>query len=206
MAATSGTAEHWDGSYAAGVSNRSWFQEQPSASLHMLGLTGITARDSVIDVGGGASVFVDALLERGHADVTVLDVSAGGLEAAQRRLGPAARHVDWLVTDLLVWQPRRVYAVWHDRAVFHFLHGDARHGYLRALSAATTAGSTVILGCFAPEGPSRCSGLPVARYSPVSLSQTIGPDWTLLAEAQEDHRTPGGVVQPFTWAALRRHR
>jgi hypothetical protein len=200
-----GTAEHWDSTYAQGDRTRSWFQLYPGASLRMLDAAGVTPRDAVIDIGGGASVLADALLDRGHEDLTVLDISAAAVIIAQRRLGPAEQAVEWIVADILAWTPQRAYAAWHDRAAFHFITADAdRHRYLTALSGATEQGSVAIFGCFAPDGPHSCSGLPVARYSSEDLAATLGDDWTLIATEREEHYTPAGGTQPFTWTAFRR--
>lgn len=200
-------ASRWDGAYAQGDATRSWFQASPEMSLRMLGVAGVTAADSVIDVGGGASPLAGALLARGFRDVTVLDISAAGMDYARQRLGARAEQVHWLAADIRAWQPPRRYAVWHDRAVFHFMTaGPGRRGYLRALAGGTAPGTVAVFGCFAPDGPSRCSGLPVARYSPGEIAGELGRDWTLLAEDRETHTTPAGLTQPFTWVALRRTR
>ena len=170
----------------------------------MLDAAGVTPQDSVIDMGGGASLLPDSLLQRGHQDITVFDVSAAALRISQRRLGPAEQ-VQWIVADLLTWNPQRTYAAWHDRAVFHFITAERdRQRYLVTLNTATVPGSIAIFGCFAPDGPQSCSGLPVARYSTEDLTATLGKDWTLVASEREEHHTPAGGVQPFTWAALRR--
>ena len=200
-----GTAGHWDSAYADGDQTRSWFQHYPGASLRMLDAAGITPPDSVIDIGGGTSPLVPALLQRGHNDLTVLDISAAALSIAQRRLGPAEPAVKWIVADILTWTPQRAYAAWHDRAAFHFITADPdKARYLIALSAATEPGSVAIFGCFAPDGPDSCSGLPVARHSSEDLVATLGDDWTVVETEREEHRTPAGNTQPFTWAAFRR--
>jgi SAM-dependent methyltransferase len=207
MAGVSGTAAHWDDAYAQGDVARSWFQRQPTISMQMLDAAEVTARDSVIDVGGGASLLVDVLLGRGFRDITVLDISAAGLQYAQRRLGARAELVQWLVADILTWEPRRRYQVWHDRAVFHFLTAPPdRRRYLRVLAAATEPDAIAVFGCFAPEGPPQCSGMPVARYSPAELSDQLGNEWMLIGRDHEEHVTPAGIIQPFTWAVLRRLR
>lgn len=111
----------------------------------------------------------------------------------------------WLVADVLRWAPARTYAVWHDRAVFHFLTAEeSQRHYLRALHAATTLGAVAIFGCFALDGPSSCSGLPVDRYDAANIAERLGERWQLVADDREEHTTPDEVVQPFTWAALRR--
>jgi hypothetical protein len=205
MAANADLAGLWDDAYALSETGRSWFQPEPVLSLRMLDAAGVSAGDSLVDVGGGASGLVDAVLDRGFSDVTVADISATGLQCARWRLGTRARRASWVVTDVLTWRPARRYRVWHDRAVFHFLTtSPARQQYLRTLRQATTAGAVAVFGCFAPDGPQRCSGLPVARYSPDGLAGQLGPQWVLIAEDREAHVTPAGMVQPFTWTAFRR--
>ena len=200
-----GTAQHWDRAYSHGERTRSWFQHYPGASLRMLDAAAITPQDSVIDIGGGASLLVDSLRQRGHEDLTVLDVSAAAVSIGQRRLGPAGQEVQWIAADLLTWTPQRVYDAWHDRAVFHFITADPdKHRYLAALSAATKPGSVAIFGCFAPDGPQSCSGLPVARYGTDDLATALGDNWTSVATEREEHHTPAGAIQPFTWVAFRR--
>lgn len=205
MPGIAGRAAHWDDAYAHGDATRSWFQRRPVMSLRMLETAGVTPEDSVVDVGGGASVLVDALLGRGFADITVLDISAIAIQHARRRLGAQAKGVHWLVADLLAWQPQRSYRAWHDRAVYHFLTAASdQQRYRQALDDATDPGAIAVLGCFAPEGPERCSGLPVARYSPADLAQQLKDDWALISQAREEHITPADVMQPFTWVALRK--
>jgi hypothetical protein len=198
-------AAHWDGAYALGERSRSWFQPHPGLSLQMLDAAGVPAGDSLIDVGGGASPLAGALLGRGFRDVTVLDISATGMQYAQWRLGEKASQVRWIVADVLAWQPERRYQAWHDRAVFHFLTSSkTREQYQHTLRTATAAGAVAVFGCFAPGGPQYCSGLPVCRYAPDDLARELGSNWTLVAQAREDHPTPDAVIQPFTWAAFRR--
>jgi SAM-dependent methyltransferase len=205
MAAEPALTRHWDDAYARGDASRSWFQPEPVLSLRMLDAAGVTAAGSLIDVGGGASSLAAALLERGFSDLTVLDISAAGMEYARRRLGPRAREVNWVTADIRTWVPPRRFAAWHDRAVFHFLTDvQDQRAYLRTLATATTAGAVAVFGCFAPDGPPRCSGLPVARYAPADLAALLGSDWIPIAQDREAHVTPSGQTQPFTWSALRR--
>jgi hypothetical protein len=204
MAADS-TTSHWDDTYAAGEITRSWYQQHPGMSLRMLDAAGIRADASVIDVGGGASPLAGALLERGFRDVTVLDISAAGMAYARQHLGARAGQVQWLVADVRTWAPGRRYRVWHDRAVFHFLIiAEERRQYLDVLESATEPGALAVFGCFAPDGPRQCSGLPVARYAAHDLAGELGRRWTLISQDREEHHTPAGAIQPFTWAALRR--
>ena len=198
-------AAHWDAAYAQGGSTRSWFEEHPDMSLRMLDSAGLTAADAVIDVGGGASPLTGALLDRCFRDLTVLDISAAGMQFARERLGPRADQVHWLTADVLSWHPPRRYQAWHDRAVYHFLTtAEHRQQYLRTLDTATIPGAVAVFGCFAPDGPQYCSGLPVARYSPAQLARQAGAKWLLISQDREEHITPAGTIQPFTWIALRR--
>jgi hypothetical protein len=207
MATKPGQAARWDDAYAQGDATCSWVQATAQMSMRMLDAAGVTAADSLIDVGGGASPLAGDLLERGFRDVTVLDISAVGLQLARQRLGPCVERVRWLIADVRTWPPPRRFQAWHDRAVFHFLTAAPdRQRYLRTMSTATGVNAVAVFGCFAPDGPRQCSGLPVARYSPQELADELGPDWTLIAADREHHSTPAGLSQPFTWATLRRNR
>lgn len=198
-------ASHWDDAYAQGETTRSWFEEQPGMSLRMLGSAEVPAADAVIDVGGGASFLARALLDHGFRDITVLDVSVTGMQYARRHLGPRTDQVRWVTADVLTWQPGRRYKAWHDRAVFHFLTtARQRRNYMHTLSAATDPSAVAVFGCFAPDGPEQCSGLPVARYSPAQLADEPGGEWRLISQDREEHLTPAGLIQPFTWVALRK--
>lgn len=199
-----GGVSHWDQTYAQGDATRSWFQEFPVASIRMIDAAGAAGVDGVVDVGGGASCLVDALLERGLTDVTVMDLSEVGMAAARRRLGVRADRVQWVAADVRTWRPLRTFRVWHDRAVLHFMTRHDRAAYLETLRVATDADALAVFGCFAPDGPERCSGLPVTRYDVDDLDAILGPEWTIVAEDRERHRTPFGAEQPFIWAVFRR--
>lgn len=198
--------QHWDEVYHnKGAAQVSWFQTDPAVSLELLDRAGVDARAPVVDVGGGASVFVDRLLERGHRDVTVLDVSDDALRMARQRLGERTGQVRLEHADLLGWTPPRRYAVWHDRAVFHFLiEPEQRARYRNAIRAALAPGGFLIVGTFAADGPAQCSGLPVARYDADELAKQLGTDYSVVTTRREHHHTPTGADQPFTWLLARR--
>lgn len=207
MSAGDDLAAYWNGAYADGGMDRSWYQLAPVLSLAMLTAVGADIGDSLIDVGGGASTLVDAVLDRGFRDVTVLDVSDEAMRVAQARIGSKEGRIAWICGDLLAWRPARRYRIWHDRAVFHFLTtGESRERYLQVLGAATAPESVAIFGCFALDGPQSCSGLPTARYDAGGLGHVIGAEWELITQDEEDHVSPAGAVQPFTWAAFRRRQ
>jgi trans-aconitate methyltransferase len=198
---------HWDRVYTdKHDTDTSWYEPVPRQSPAMLDQLGVGPEQSVLDVGAGTSRLVDALLAKGYADVTALDLSAAALERSKQRLGPrAARQATWVIADIATWQPTRRFDVWHDRAVFHFLTDAAqRAGYLRALRTAVPVGAVVVLATFADDGPTHCSGLPVARYNPRTLIAALGVHLDVIAAHRIEHRTPWEAVQPFTWIAARR--
>ncbi len=197
--------QHWDAVYATKPADTvSWFQEWPDTSLRLLTPAGDPA-GAVIDVGAGRSPLAGALLTTGWSDVTVLDVSAQALEQV---VGHLAEHRDALtvtVADLLTWTPPRAYQLWHDRAVFHFLVDPAdRDRYLATARRAVAPRGALVLGTFGPDGPTSCSGLPTARYDAPTLAGQFAPDFALEHFESEQHTTPAGVAQPFTWVVLRR--
>jgi len=197
---------HWENVYATrGEREVSWFQERPALSLELIRAAGATPRSAVIDVGGGASRLVDALLADGFAAVTVLDISAGALAASRRRLGSAAATVTWIVSDITTWEPPQAYDLWHDRAVLHFLTNEAdRADYVMRLVKALRPGGRAIIGTFALDGPERCSGLPVVRYDAASLANLLGPQFDLVEGRTQDHATPMGGTQRFQFSLFRR--
>ena len=197
--------EHWDGVYAMkGTDRVSWFQVRPATSLRLLEAFGDTAL-SVIDVGAGTSTLVDELLARGWHDITVLDVSNEALELVRTRLASQGLAATAVVCDLLGWIPERTYDVWHDRAVLHFLtQPQDRARYVETAAQAVRPGGHLVIGAFAEDGPTRCSGLPTARYNAQELSSIFIAGFDLVHSEREEHRTPDGTAQSFTWAALRR--
>lgn len=198
--------EHWDGVYRGPAADvASWSQPTPATSLVILDGIGIGPPTSLVDVGGGESRLVDALLSRGLTDLSVVDLSAVALDASRRRLGAAGQPVSFVLADVTTWRPARRFEVWHDRAVLHFLVDDAdRAAYFGAMDAALGPGGHAVIAAYAPDGPTRSAGLPVVRYSPAQLLELAGPGYAGVRASREEHRTPGGQVHPFTWVVLRR--
>jgi len=193
----------WDAAYEAkGPTGVSWFQPTATTSIELIERLGVDRSAGIIDIGGGASVLADELLLRGWTDVSVLDASGTALAEVRRRLGSSATLVH---EDLLDWRPDRSYDVWHDRAVFHFLDDRlAQDTYLRLLRSSLSGGGFVIMATFAPDGPEYCSGLPVRRYGGSDLTVLLGRDFVFLEEFRQEHVTPAGVMQPFTWVVAER--
>jgi SAM-dependent methyltransferase len=197
---------HWENVYTTKREREvSWFQENPAPSLELTALAGLSADSSIIDIGGGASRLVDALVDRNVGQITVLDLSAAALDAARERLGDRGARVKWLVADVTAWEPSQTYDLWHDRAAFHFLtDASDRSAYVRHLKRAVRSGGHVIIGTFAPDGPERCSGLPVMRYDAGILGTILGTDFELMDSRRHDHITPWGAVQRFQFSTFRR--
>lgn len=197
-------AAHWDERYrSVGAEQVSWFEPEPNQSLALVQMAAADHNASVIDIGGGASRLAGILVDRGYRDVSVLDISQNALDAAKARL-PQPDAVTWIHADLLEWVPNRRWHVWHDRAVFHFLTEPRdRATYRSLLRRAVEPGGAVIIATFGQAGPSSCSGLPVARYSPEALATEVGPGFTLIGSGGYDHHTPAGVTQNFSWVVLR---
>jgi len=197
---------HWEAVYSSkGETEVSWFQETPEISLDLIALAEARPDAAIIDIGGGASRLVDALLARGFRQITVLDLSAAALERARARLSTAADGVSWLVADATSWQPPQAYDIWHDRAAFHFLtDAAAQQAYLLRLRRGLKPGGYAIFGTFAPDGPEKCSGLPVARHDSASLGRLLGPAFTLVDSRGHAHHTPWGSVQQFHFSTFRR--
>lgn len=197
----------WDAIYTDRGEQVSWHQADPRLSVELIEtlLDGTPGQDrSVIDIGGGASHLASRLLTSGFTDVTVLDVSKAALDAARRR--PGADRITWIQADLLTWRPSRRYQIWHDRAVFHFLTDPAdRANYLTTLHEALESGGGIVLATFAPDGPTHCSGLPVARYTATDLAGEMATAFgdVVVGHHTEQHHTPTGAVQPFTWITAR---
>ena len=197
---------HWNEVYSTkAADNVSWFQPRAEMSMLLIQESGAFDDSAIIDIGGGSSVLIDQLLDADFSDVTVLDISERALIGSKDRLGARAAEVHWIVSDVLEWTPARSYDVWHDRAVFHFLTEERERAVYRAtLLKALSLDAMVIIGTFAEDGPERCSGLPVKRWSAASLAFELGREFRLIESLRENHTTPAGAVQPFTWTRFAR--
>jgi len=195
--------EYWESVYASkGDQDLSWTQPEPLMSLSLIGEVCPTGR--VIDVGGGASLLAERLLERGYS-VTVLDISKTAIDRARNRLGDRASQIQWIVADVAENPQLGSFDVWHDRAVFHFLTASAdRAAYTALLARTVPVGGHLIIATFALDGPEKCSGLEVRRYDGQKLSSELGPRFDLLRSVPELHLTPWGGRQSFQYSLFKR--
>jgi trans-aconitate methyltransferase len=193
---------HWDDVYQSKAPDQvSWFLAHATMSLELVRRAGVAREGAIVDVGAGASRFADGLIDAGYTNITLLDLSDAALQATRARIGDRARYV---TGDVTAWEPPRTYALWHDRAVFHFLvTPEARAAYRRVLVKALAPGGSAIVATFAEDGPEKCSGLPVQRYSAEALAAAL-PELETMESRRETHTTPWGAKQSFVYVLFRR--
>jgi len=198
--------DHWESVYETkGEQEVSWFEPLPQVSLRLMEAAGLSAETCVLDVGGGDSHLVDALIGRGLGCLAVLDVSGAALARAKARLGQQAAAPVWIESDVTAEWSLKPMDIWHDRATFHFLVSrDERARYVDHLRRTLKVAGSAIIATFAQDGPQKCSGLPVARYSPESLAAELGPEFRLVEAIPYEHKTPWGASQAFNYSRFLR--
>jgi SAM-dependent methyltransferase len=200
------TGSHWENVYKTKAPDAvSWYRPHLERSLELIKRAAANRSASIIDVGGGESTLVDDLLAQGYTNLTVLDISQKALAVTRERIGPLAESVQWICADATrAPLPAHFYDVWHDRAVFHFLTTDEdRKSYMDVVENAVKPGGHVIVSTFGPEGPTKCSGLPVVRYDAEGLHAEFGHHFRLIESSKELHTTPFGTVQQFLYCYCR---
>ena len=201
------TQHHWQDIYATkSESQTSWYRPHLDESLRLIDGLKLAANSAIIDVGAGRSTLVDDLIARGYREVTALDISAAALSQARRRMSLSGDLVRWINADVFdAPLPATRFDLWHDRAVFHFLVDEGELArYVELAARCLRDGGHLVVGTFATDGPDRCSELPVRRYDAAGLAARFAPAFTLVADGREEHRTPGGLIQPFTYVLLRK--
>ena len=199
---------HWEGVYGNKKPTEvSWYQTEPKISLGLIASTGVDYKAKIIDIGGGASVLVDKLLDEGFKDLTVLDISSKAIDFAKKRLGKQAKNVMWIEADITDFDSSAKYDLWHDRAVFHFLtNGEDRKKYVECMDGAVNPDGHVIISAFAIDGPLKCSGLDIERYSPEKMKAEIGDSFELVNSVNEIHVTPSNKEQKFSYFYFKKVR
>ena len=199
--------KHWEQVYATKSPDRvGWYKPRLETSLEWIGALQLGADAPIIDIGGGASTLVDDMLDAGYRDLTVLDIAESALRQSRARLGDRAERVDWIVGDVTeIVLPSQHFALWHDRAVYHFLvEARDRRRYREQALSTLRPGGYLLIGVFAPEAPPTCSGLPVERWDRERLAVELGAGFELLLHHKELHVTPGGVEQMYSYALFQR--
>jgi len=191
--------EHWENIYATkAMQEVSWFQKSPTTSLELIKQVAKNKQDAIIDIGGGDGFLVDNLLELGYTDITVLDISKNAIDRAKKRLGKLAEKVKWIVADITEFVPKQVYAIWHDRAVFHFLIEQQEKESYRKL-ASSAVDSYLIIATFSDEGPNKCSGFEICKYSQLELEKYFEGNFNTVYSFKKNHNTPFETTQNFTF-------
>ena len=199
--------QHWENVYGTKAEDDvSWFQTYPKTSMDFVESLPVDLSVNIIDIGGGDSRLVDALLDKGYQNIWVLDISAASIEKAKKRLGAdAAKKVHWVVSDITEFTPPVKYHVWHDRAAFHFLTTEDKIArYVTIAGEAIDTGGYFILGTFSENGPTKCSGLEIKQYSESAMVTRFAHYFEKLRCITEDHQTPFGTVQNFTFCSFKR--
>jgi 2-polyprenyl-3-methyl-5-hydroxy-6-metoxy-1,4-benzoquinol methylase len=198
--------EHWENIYSTKTENEvSWFQQYPKTSMEFVGLFSLKKDSKIIDIGGGDSHFVDALLEAGFSNVTVLDISSKAIERAKIRLGKSAEKVKWIVSDIIDFGPEEQYDFWHDRAAFHFLTEKTQADkYVEIANKGISGNGILVLGTFSVDGPKKCSSLEIRQYSEESMSGKFEKYFKRVKCITEDHKTPFNTIQNFLFCSFKK--
>lgn len=198
--------DHWEKIYETKEeSHFSWFQEYPKTSIEFINLFAQPKNAKIIDIGGGDSHLVDALIDLGYTNIHVLDISEKAIERAKKRLGNKAKLVKWVVSDITQYQPDVVFDFWHDRAAFHFLTTEAQiSSYLSIVSTAIKPEGFLVLGTFSENGPKKCSGLEIKQYTEASMSNLFENDFKRIKCIEENHTTPFNTLQNFVFCSFQK--
>lgn len=197
---------HWDNIYSTKAENEvSWFQSCPKTSMKFVKLFDLPFDANIIDIGGGDSRFVDALLDLGYKNIYVLDISVRAIERTKERLGEKAALVHWIVSDIIKFEPPVQFDLWNDRAAFHFLtKEDSINKYVSIAEAAIKKNGYMVIGTFSHNGPEKCSGLEIKQYSETSMSERFGITFDRITCLHENHTTPNKNVQHFLFCSFRK--
>jgi len=198
--------QHWDKIYGTKAEDKvSWFQPYPKTSMEFIELFKLPVTANIIDIGGGESHFVDALLEKGYQNIWVLDISSNAIEKAKQRLGARASKVHWVVSDVTDFEPPIQFDFWHDRAAFHFITTeDSIYKYVSIAEDAIKKDGYLILGTFSEKGPKKCSGLEIKQYSEASKSARLEIAFDRIKCIEVNHTTPFNTIQNFVFCSFKR--
>ena len=198
--------EHWQEVYHKKNENEvSWFQKSPKLSLDFISSLNLNLDSHIIDIGAGESSLVDNLLNLGYTNVSVLDISLKSIEKTKKRLGLKSKLVNWIVSDINDFKPKHKYDLWHDRAAFHFLKDSLEiKNYIKLLKNSLNIDADLIMATFSENGPLKCSGLEVSRYSKNSISNLLKNDFKLIKSEISIHKTPFNTTQEFLFTKFKK--
>ncbi len=198
--------QYWDKLYKSKAENEvSWFQAYPKTSMEFVEFFNLPLNANIIDIGGGDSHFVDALLSQGYQNIWVLDISAAAIEKAKKRLGERGSKVHWIISDISEFKPTVKFDLCHDRAAFHFLTTENKVSkYVSIVEDAINEDGYLVLGTFSENGPMKCSGLDITQYSEASMSARFEIAFDRIKCIQEDHKTPFNTIQNFLFCFFKK--
>ena len=198
--------EHWENVWTTKKSNEvSWYQEYPQTSINLILPTNPSNDAKIIDVGGGDSNLAETLFDLGFKNITVLDISANALERVKKRLGNKSGMITWIESDILEFENDNRYDIWHDRALLHFLTSEENlKNYVKLVKQHVIQGGYLIISTFSTKGPIKCSGLDTRQYSEESIKELFSNEFEHIKSFEEEHVTPRGMGQIFTWNVFRK--
>ncbi len=202
--------EHWDEMYTRlETTDLGWYEERPESSIRLLSKCNINKNEYILDVGAGASTFIDYLVDQGFRNIIATDISEIALNKLKERLGEEkASLVTWIVDDItrpVHIQDLRNIAVWHDRAMLHFLVKEKEQRmYLSTLKKVLKKGGYVIIAAFSLKGAKKCSGLDVKNYDQTMLAEFLGEDFRLLEFFDYLYYMPSGQARPYIYTLFQR--
>ena len=198
--------DHWQNVYDKKNENEvSWYQKSPKLSLEFVKSLNLSLDAEIIDIGAGESRLVDNLLEMGFVNLSVLDISSKSIEKTKKRLGLKSNLVNWIVSDINNFNPSKKYDLWHDRAAFHFLKDSVEiDNYVKLVKSSLHNQGDLIIATFSENGPLKCSGLEVSRYSENSISDLFNDDFELIKSQKSIHKTPFSTSQEFLFSQFKK--
>ncbi len=197
---------HWENIYQTKeLENVSWYQPKPQTSIELIEKHAQSKHDAIIDIGGGDSFLAESLLDLGYRNITILDISSTAIERAKTRMGERANQVNWIVSNILEYQPTEKYSIWHDRAAFHFLNQqDEIQQYVAIANESIVDDGALVIGTFSVDGPLKCSGIDITQYAESTLEQTFDHHFKLESTFRIDHPTPFDTQQNFLFGTFKK--
>ena len=196
--------KHWENIYQTkNIDGVSWYQETPYESIELIKKFSTTDSDMIIDIGCGKSFLADNLLKLNYKNITLVDISLNALNEVKERLNN--KSLNFIETDVLNLKLERTFDIWHDRAVFHFItNKKSVEKYISLCNEYIGEGGKLIIGTFAEDGPLKCSGLEIKRYSVENLKELFKENFEFIKGFKKLHSTPFGTRQSFTFCVFRK--
>ncbi len=200
------TKEHWENIYKTKQLNQvSWYQPKPETSIEIFNSFNLPKTANIIDVGAGDSFFVDFLLDNNFVNITVLDISENAINRAKKRLGARSKKVKWIIANSATFKSSESYDFWHDRAAFHFLtKAEEISSYIKNLNKNLNISGKLVIGTFSENGPQKCSGIKVTRYSEKKMTETFQNYFKKIECLIIEHKTPFNTTQNFIFCSFKK--